>query len=92
MGHMPEPRDSTYFQCDRMVELLGALYPDAESIADAMSFALCDLRHLADQEGLAFGLWDRRGYRFYIAERGDEDRQKRKAALEGSEADQGERS
>ncbi len=75
-----------------MNELLERAYPDAESPGDAMMFVLCDLRHLADQENLAFGLWDRSAYRIYVAEREDAARQKKKTALEDSETDQGERS
>ncbi|WP_108816699.1 hypothetical protein [Loktanella sp. Alg231-35] len=87
-----EPRSDTDWQCDRMKDLLQAAYPDAECIGDALSFVLCDLRHLADQENLAFGLWDKSAYRIYAAESRDAAREKKKTASEGSETDHGERS
>ncbi len=87
-----EPRPDTRWQCDQMNDLLERAYPDAESSADALIFVLCDLRHLADQENLAFGLWDKSAYRIYVAEREDAAGQKKKTALEDSETDQGERS
>ena len=87
-----EQRSDTRWQCDQMNELLARAYPDAECTADALMFALCDLRHLADQENLAFGLWDKSAYRIYAAESLDAAREKRKTASEGSETDHGERS
>lgn len=87
-----EPRNGCDRQADRIQDLLEEAYPDAGSIAEALSYALCDLRHLADAHNLTFGLWDKTGHSYYAAERHDEDQKERKAALEGSEADQGERS
>ncbi|KJZ17912.1 hypothetical protein [Loktanella sp. S4079] len=63
-----EPRPNLVWQCDQMKDLLGQAYPDAQSTGDALMFALCDLRHLADQHNLAFGLWDKSAYRIYVAE------------------------
>ncbi len=87
-----EPRSDTHWQCEQMKELLARAYPDAECYGDALMFVLCDLRHLADQEDLAFGLWDKSAYRTYVAEKQDAARKKRKTASDDSETDQGERS
>ena len=66
-----EPSSETRWHCDQMKELLEQAYPDAESPGDALMFVLCDLRHLADQEDLAFGLWDKSAYRIYVGEKAD---------------------
>ncbi|WP_299749630.1 hypothetical protein [uncultured Tateyamaria sp.] len=87
-----EPRSETRWQCHQMKELLEQAYPDAESPGDALMFVLCDLRHLADQEDLAFGLWDKSAYRIYVEERADMESRKSKSASDDSETDQGERS
>ena len=87
-----EPRNACARQADRVQALLDDAYPDAGSIAEAMSYALCDLRHLADAHNIAFGLWDKTGHSYYVAERHDADHKERKAALQGPETDQGERS
>ena len=87
-----EPRPDTHWQCEQMKDLLARAYPDAESYGDALMFVLCDLRHLADQEDLAFGLWDKSAYRIYVAETQYDDGKKRKTASPDSETDQGERS
>ncbi len=87
-----EPRSDTHWQCEQMKELLALAYPDAESYGDALMFVLCDLRHLADQEHLAFGLWDKSAYRTYVAETQDDAGKRRKTASRDSETDQGERS
>ena len=34
-----------------------------------MEYALCDLRHLADQHVICFGSMDQRGYRTYLQEK-----------------------
>ncbi|MFG5379652.1 hypothetical protein [Yoonia sp. R2-816] len=87
-----EPRSDTHWQCEQMKELLALAYPDAESYGDALRFVLCDLRHLADQEDLAFGLWDKSAYRIYLVEKADRAKRKSKTASDDSENDQGERS
>ena len=69
-GHV-EPREGLYSQRDRVADLLEAAYLDAQCVGEALSFALCDLRHLADQHELAFGLWDKSGHAIYRAERQD---------------------
>jgi len=88
----PQARPDTEWQSEQMKELLARAYPDAESFGDALTFVLCDLRHLADQENLAFGLWDKSAYRIYAEERADAASRKSKAASDDSETDQGERS
>ncbi|MCQ0090225.1 MULTISPECIES: hypothetical protein [Rhodobacterales] len=45
-------------------------YPDDEDDAAALlQNALCDLRHFADQKGLAFGTADHRAYQIYLLEK-----------------------
>lgn len=87
-----EPRDACDRQADRAQALLEDAYPDAATVGEALSYALCDLRHLADAHNLAFGLWDKSGHRYYLAERQDAETEKRKAAFGEGEIDQGERS
>ena len=87
-----EPRNACDRQADRAQALLEDAYRDAATVGEALSYALCDLRHLADAHNLAFGLWDKSGHRYYLAERQDTENEKRKAALGGAETDQGERS
>ena len=36
---------------------------------DLLKYALCDLRHMADTEGLCFGSVDQKAYRSYRKER-----------------------
>ena len=44
------PNNTPAIQADRILDALTALYPDASGhVADLMEYALCDLRHLADQ-------------------------------------------
>ena len=69
------PRDIPAHQIDQTDRLLRDVYPDAGSIGEALSWILCDLRHLADQENIAFGLWDKSGYRIYAAEKHDAQQQ-----------------
>ena len=88
----PEPRAAQQGAHEEMKELLARAYPDAESYGDALMFALCDLRHLADQQNLAFGLWDKNAYRIYRVELEDAQRKKRQAALACLQTGQGESS
>ena len=55
-------------QSDRLMDALASLYgvDDAE---DVLSYALCDLRHLADQNGLSFARYDKTAFQVYRAEK-----------------------
>ena len=64
------PNNTPAIQADRILDALTALYPDASGhVADLMEYALCDLRHLADQHVICFGSMDQRGYRTYLQEK-----------------------
>ncbi|WP_243613836.1 hypothetical protein [Shimia aestuarii] len=57
-------------QAERILKALNTLYPDtAGHVADLMAYALCDLRHLADQHVICFGSIDQKGYRTYLEEK-----------------------
>lgn len=64
------PNNTPAIQADRILDALTALYPDASGhVADLMEYALCDLRHLADQHVICFSSMDQRGYRTYLQEK-----------------------
>ena len=67
---MSAPNNTPAIQAERILDALTALYPDASGhVADLMEYALCDLRHLADQHVICFGSTDPRGYRTYLQEK-----------------------
>lgn len=67
----PETLNNTpAIQAERIFDALTALYPDAaDRVAILMEYALCDLRHLADQHVICFGSTDQKGYRTYLQEK-----------------------
>jgi hypothetical protein len=67
-----EARSVAERQAERLKAALGAMaYPDDENDATALlQNALCDLRHFADQNGLAFGQVDHTAHGIYLRERG----------------------
>ncbi|ATF04039.1 hypothetical protein PhaeoP75_04440 (plasmid) [Phaeobacter gallaeciensis] len=67
---MSAPNNTPANQAERILDALNALYPDASShVADLMEYALCDLRHLADQHVICCGSTDQKGYRTYLQEK-----------------------
>ncbi|MBM1222770.1 MULTISPECIES: hypothetical protein [Rhodobacterales] len=67
---MSAPNNTPDIQAARILDALTALYPDASGqVADLMEYALCDLRHLADQHVICFGSTDQKGYRTYLQEK-----------------------
>ncbi len=62
-GNVPQ------IQADRMRDALAGLYLDADSEAEQLRSALCDLRHFADAKGLDFTLSDKTAQQFYLAEK-----------------------
>ncbi|MHC0055811.1 hypothetical protein [Actibacterium sp. D379-3] len=67
---MSAPNNTPDIQAARILDALTALYSDASGqVADLMEYALCDLRHLADQHVICFGSTDQKGYRTYLQEK-----------------------
>lgn len=57
-------------QAERILDALKTAYPDAgENISHLLTYALSDLRHLADLHELAFAQCDSNAYRIYLAEK-----------------------
>lgn len=67
-----EARSLAERQAARLKAALGAMaYPDDEDDPAALlQNALCDLRHFADQNGLAFGEVDQTAHGIYLREKG----------------------
>lgn len=54
---------------DRILTALYGLYADCEQVPELMiRYALCNLRHLCDQQDLAFAECDRSGHSLYLDE------------------------
>ena len=64
-----EARQLAERQSDRIKDALQAVYDDTEDARSLLIYALCDLRHFADQNGLSFGLNDKAAHQLYRAER-----------------------
>ena len=70
-----EARQTAERQSDRMGDALFELYDECEGDAQSLlQNALSDLRHFADQHGLAFGMADKSAFQTYRAEKDAEDR------------------
>jgi len=70
-----EARHTAERQSDGMGDALSNLYDECEGDAQSLlQNALSDLRHFADQHGLAFGLADKSAFQIYRAEKDAEDR------------------
>lgn len=70
VGGMSAPNNTPAIQAKRILDALTALYPDANgNVSELMEYALCDLRHLADQHVICFGSTDQKGYRTYLQEK-----------------------
>lgn len=69
-----EARQLAERQSDRIIEALGALY-DTDAAPDLLIYALCDLRHLADQCGLSFDQHDKNAFQYYRAEKDADDKE-----------------
>ena len=67
-----EARSLAERQAARLKAALGAMaYPDDEDdVAALLQNALCDLRHFADQNGLAFAQADHTAHGIYLQEKG----------------------
>ncbi|UUV08715.1 hypothetical protein [Ruegeria sp. YS9] len=68
-----EARQGAVRQSDRIKTALENLYIDTEEPRELLTYALCDLRHFADQHGLAFGRHDKDAHQYYRAERNSTD-------------------
>ena len=68
---MNAPFDLAERQADRLTAALGGIaYPDDAGDPQALlKNALCDLRHFADQNGLAFAQTDRAAQQIYTSEK-----------------------
>ncbi|MGH1370342.1 MAG: hypothetical protein ACRBCL_17180 [Maritimibacter sp.] len=64
-----EARQGAIRQSDRIKAALQDLYIDTEEARELLTYALCDLRHFADQHGLAFGRHDKDAHQYYREER-----------------------
>lgn len=64
-----EARQGAIRQSDRIKVALQDLYIDTEEARELLIYALCDLRHFADQHGLAFGRHDKDAHQYYREER-----------------------
>lgn len=63
-----EARQLAERQSDRIKDALAAVYTDTEDARSLLIYALCDLRHFADQHGLAFGRHDKSAHQLYRTE------------------------
>ncbi|MCT4557240.1 MAG: hypothetical protein N4A61_04180, partial [Pelagimonas sp.] len=61
-------------QSDRIIEALSSLY-DTDAASDLLIYALCDLRHLADQSNLLFDRHDKNAFQYYRAEKDADDKE-----------------
>lgn len=67
---MSAPNNTPAIQAERILDALAAMYPDEAEYPDhLLTHALGDLRHLADQHGLAFADADKNAYRIYLQEK-----------------------
>lgn len=64
-----EPSNVPAIQSDRMRFALSGLYIDADTAAEQLRSALCDLRHFADANDLNFDIWNSIAADHYSAEK-----------------------
>ncbi len=69
-----EARQLAERQSDRIISALAELY-GVDSVPDLLTYALCDLRHLADQSTLSFDRHDKNAFQYYRAEKDAEDKE-----------------
>ena len=65
----PVPSNTPDIQATRLLEVLSERYAEgANDPQTRIINALCDLRHLCDQQGLVFAEFDRAGHGLYLDE------------------------
>jgi len=71
---MSQPEDNTdaRISADRIMDAIADCFADCEQIPSKLIiYALCDLRHLCDREGLGFAEQDRAAHALYLEELSD---------------------